>query len=189
DQPVNVYFLKQFGGFDSSGNQIISANPVLKGYDPNPAVLAGFSTSIRYEKFMLSINMGGSFGFKIYNNTATSVTNIAGITQGRNFDKNAFNSAEKPSSGVSASDRFLENGNYWKLRNATVTYNVGNVGKYAKNVSAYITGSNLFVITKFSGFDPEVNIDKSAAGYPSRSIEYIPYPTPRSITVGLNFSL
>jgi len=189
NQPVNVYFLKHFSGYDSSGNQVISANPVLKGYDPNPAVLAGFSTNIRYEKFVFSINMGGSFGFKIYNNTATSVTNIAGITQGRNIDKKAFNSAEKPSSGVSASDRFLENGNYWKLRNATVTYNVGNVGKYVKNVSAYITGSNLFVITKFSGFDPEVNIDKSAAGYPSRSIEYIPYPTPRSITLGLNFSL
>ena len=70
-----------------------------------------------------------------------------------------------------------------------LTYNVGNIGKYVKNVSAYVTGSNLFVITKFTGFDPEVNIDKSQNNYPSRSIEYIPYPTPRSITLGLNFSL
>jgi len=53
----------------------------------------------------------------------------------------------------------------------------------------YVSGSNLFVVTKFSGFDPEVNIDKSNNGYPSRSIEYIPYPTARSIVVGLNFSL
>lgn len=189
NQPVNVYFLKEFKGFDQKGNQIISDNPVLKGYDPNPSVIAGFSTSLRYEKFTLSLNMGGSFGFKIYNNTATSVTNIAGILGGRNIDRTAYNSAELPSSGVSASDRFLENGNYWKLRNATILYNIGNIGKSFKNVNAYITGSNLFVITKFTGFDPEVNIDKSANGYPSRSIEYIPYPTPRTITAGINFSL
>ncbi len=189
NQPVNVYFLKEFQGFDQNGNQIISANPVLKGYDPNPKVIGGLSTSLRYQKFTISVNMGGSFGFKIYNNTATSVTNIAGILGGRNIDLKAYNSAEMPSSGVSASDRFLENGNYWKLRNATISYNAGNIAKAFKNVNAYVTGSNLFVITKFSGFDPEVNIDKSANGYPSRSIEYIPYPTPRTITVGVNFSL
>jgi iron complex outermembrane receptor protein len=47
----------------------------------------------------------------------------------------------------------------------------------------------LFVTTKFTGFDPEVNIDKSQNAYPSRSIEYVPYPTPRAITFGVNFSL
>jgi iron complex outermembrane receptor protein len=133
--------------------------------------------------------MGGSFGYLIYNNTATSVTNISGIAQGRNIDLNAYKSEELPSSGAKASDRYLENGNYWKLRNATISYNVGKVGKYIDNLNAYISGSNLFVITKFSGFDPEVNIDKSNNGYPSRSIEYIPYPTPRTITLGINFSL
>ena len=126
---------------------------------------------------------------RLYNNTATAVTNLAGIAQGRNVDLKAYNSGEKPSSGAKASDRFLENGNYWKLRNATISYNLGNAGKYLKNVNAYVTGSNLFVITKFTGFDPEVNIDKSQNNYPSRSIEYIPYPTPRTITLGLNFSL
>ncbi len=188
NQPVNVYFLKHFSGFDQNGNQIVSDNPQLAG-DPNPSYIAGVSTSLRYEKLTLSVNMGGSFGFKIYNNTATAVTNLAGIAQGRNVDLNAYNSGEKPSSGAKASDRFLENGNYWKLRNVTISYNLGNAGKYLKNVNAYITGSNLFVITKFTGFDPEVNIDKSQNNYPSRSIEYIPYPTPRTITLGLNFSL
>jgi TonB-dependent starch-binding outer membrane protein SusC len=189
NEPVNVWYLKHFGGFDSSGNQIVPDVPVSFAGNPNPKVIAGISTSFRYGKFTLGINMGGSFGFKIYNNTATSVTNIGGIAQGRNIDLNAFNSNEKASSGAKASDRFLENGNYWKLRNATITYNLGNAGKYFKNVSAYVTGSNLFVITKFSGFDPEVNIDKANNGYPSRSIEYIPYPTARIITLGLNFSL
>jgi iron complex outermembrane receptor protein len=125
----------------------------------------------------------------IYNNTATSVTNISGISNGRNIDRNAYNSDEMPTSAVGASSRFLEKGNYFKLRNATVSYDIGNVGKYVKSLHAFVTGNNLLVLTKFSGFDPEVNIDKSSNNYPSRSIEYIPYPTARTISVGLNFFL
>ena len=149
----------------------------------------GFSSTVRYKKLSLGINMGGAFGFLIYNNTATAVTNIAGIVQGRNIDVAAYKSPEGVASGVAASSRFLEKGDYFKMRNATLRYAVGSVGKYFKGVTAFVTGSNLFVITKFTGFDPEVNIDKSNNSYPSRSIEYVPYPTPRSITFGVNFSL
>ena len=135
------------------------------------------------------MNMGGAHGFLIYNNTATSVTNIAGIAQGRNIDVAAYESEEGAGSGVAASQRFLEKGSYMKLRNLTVSYNVGSLGKFVKNLNFYLTGSNLFVLTNFTGFDPEVNIDKSNNSYPSRSIEYVPYPTPRVVTFGLNFSL
>jgi len=188
DQPVNEFYLKKFKGYDQNGNQTYEDNPSFAG-NPNPKWLFGGSTTLRYKKLTLTLNAGGSGGFLIYNNTATSVTNISGIAQGRNIDKNAYNSAEKPSSPVAANSRFLESGNFVKLRNANLTYNIGNLGQYIKNANIFVSGSNLFVITKFSGFDPEVNIDKTSNGYPSRSIEYIPYPTPRSLVVGLNFSL
>ncbi|RYE21302.1 MAG: hypothetical protein EOP45_09760 [Sphingobacteriaceae bacterium] len=151
--------------------------------------MGGLSTTARYDKLTLTLNFGGAFGFLIYNNTATSVTNISGITNGRNIDVTAYNSAERPTSGAGASDRFLEKGDYVKLRNATLRYALGNQGKYFKNVGAFVSATNLFVITKFTGFDPEVNIDKTNNGYPSRSIEYVPYPTPRILTFGFNFSL
>jgi iron complex outermembrane receptor protein len=188
NQPVNAYFLKPFNGFDQNGNQQIGANPVYAG-NPNPENSFGISTTVDWKKFSVNINGGGESGYLIYNNTATSVTNISGIANGRNIDRNAYNSAEKTTSAVGASTRFLESGNYFKLRNATLTYRIGDIGKYLRNVSAYVTGNNLFVITKFTGFDPEVNIDKSSNNYPSRSIEYIPYPTARTILVGLNFTL
>ncbi len=188
NQTVDVYNLKPWSGFDQKGNQIVAQNPVVGG-NPNPTNLFGMSTTVRYKKLTLTINGGGSSGFLIYNNTATSVTNISGIANGRNIDLKAYNSAEKASSGVAASQRFLEDGTYFKLRNASLTYNVGNIGNYIKNLNVYVAGSNLFVITSYSGFDPEVNIDKQSAGYPSSSIEYIPYPTPRSMVVGVNFSL
>jgi iron complex outermembrane receptor protein len=188
NQPVDEFFLKPFQGFDQTGNQKIGPNPAFAG-NPNPKTLFGGTTTLRYKKLTFTVNGGGSGGFLIYNNTGTSVTNLSGIAQGRNVDKLALNSAERPSSGVGASARFLESGNFFKLRNANITYVIGNIGNSIKNASVYISGTNLFVVTKFSGFDPEVNIDKSQNGYPSRSIEYIPYPTPRSLQVGLNFSL
>lgn len=188
NQPVDAYFLKPFGGFDASGNQIIGNSPDFAG-NPNPTTNYGISTTLRYSKFTLTINGGGAAGYKIYNNTATSVTNIGGIANGRNIDKNAFDSPEKPASPVGASTRFLESGNFFKLRNISVNYNVGNVSKYVKGLNVFINASNLFVITKFSGFDPEVNIDKSQGSYPSRSIEYIPYPTARVFSFGFKFAL
>jgi TonB-dependent starch-binding outer membrane protein SusC len=188
NQPVDEYWLKPFNGYDQKGNQQIGANPQFAG-NPNPATLFGISTTLRYKKLSLVINGGGSAGFLIYNNTATSVTNISGINSGRNIDQNAYNSPEQPSSGVGASTRFLEKGDYFKLRNTALTYSVGNIGNYIKNLNVYVSGTNLFVITGFSGFDPEVNIDKQNNGYPSSSIEYIPYPTPKSVVIGVNFAL
>ena len=188
NQPVNEFYLKKFTGFDQSGNQTYAANPTFAG-NPNNKTSYGISTSLNYKKFTLSLSGGGAGGFVIYNNTATSVTNIAGISNGRNIDKLAYNSAERPSSPVGANSRFLESGNFFKLRNAAISYRFGNVGKYVKNLNAFVNANNLFVITKFSGFDPEVNVDKSSNNYPSRSIEYLPYPSARIINFGLNFSL
>lgn len=188
NQPVNEFYLKPFNGFDQNGIQQIGTTEVFAG-DPNPHTLYGFGSNVRYKKFNFSVNVGGAGGFMIYNNTATNITNISSIQGGRNIDLAAYNSAEKVASAVGVSTRFLEKGDYFKLRNATVRYSFGNVGKYVRDLTAFVTGTNLFVITKFTGFDPEVNIDKSNNNYPSRSIEYIPYPTPRTISFGVNLSL
>jgi iron complex outermembrane receptor protein len=124
--------------------------------------------------------------YLIYNNTYTSITNVGNIGKGQNVDASAISSGESVGAGVSASTRYLEKGDYLKLRNATISYSIGDVGSYVKGLNVFLTGSNLFVITKFTGFDPEVNIDKAANNYPSRSIEFAPYPTPRIITFGVN---
>lgn len=187
-QPINTYYLKPFNGFDASGGQLVGDNPQFAG-NSLPQTTYGFSTTVKYKKLSLTLNGGGAAGFKIFNNTATSVTNISGIANGRNIDKNAYNSAEKTSSGAKASDRFLEKGNFFKLRNVSLNYTVGNLLSYVKGLNVFVNASNLFVITKFSGFDPEVNVDKAQGGVASRSIEYIPYPTARSFSFGFKFTL
>lgn len=188
NQPVNVFYLKRFGGFDDKGQQIIAESPTFEG-DPNPHVLLGFSNTLRYNKLSLTINASGATGFKIYNNTYNSVTNISNLQNGKNVAAESISTSESINSSVVVSSRYLENGNYLKLRNATLSYAVGDLGQYIRGLNVFVNGTNLFVITKFTGFDPEVNVDKNNNGYPSRNIEYIPYPTPRTISFGLNLSL
>jgi len=184
NQPADVYYLKQFQGYDATGHQIIAAQPSFQG-DPNPHVIAGLSTTLTYKKFSLSVNGSGQFGYLIYNNTYNTITNISNLANGKNVASYILGTPESITDGAVASGRYLESGNYFKLRNATITYTIGNIGNYLKNLRVFAGGSNLFVLTKFRGFDPEVNIDKSnGSGYPSRNIEYAPYPTPRMLNFG-----
>jgi iron complex outermembrane receptor protein len=188
NHPVNVYYLKRFTGFDAKGQQIIADEPTFEG-DPNPHLLFGLSTTLRFSKLTIALNASGASGYKIYNNTFNSVTNISNFQNGKNVDASVVGSPENINSSVAASSRYLEKGDFLKLRNITINYAWGDIGKLIKNFNVFVGCNNLFVITNFTGFDPEVNIDKNNNGYPSRNIEYIPYPTGRIVNFGFNMSL
>jgi iron complex outermembrane receptor protein len=188
-QPIDVFYLPPFQGFDkTTGVQPPSGSPIFAG-DPNPSCYYGFSTDVTYRKWTLSINAHGNLGNKIFNNTAMSVLNISNIIGGRNIASNLVGNGESPANAITPTTRFLEKGDYLKLGNATINYNVGNIGRFIKNGNIYVSGNNLFVISKYTGFDPEVNIDKALNGIPSLGVDYIGYPTARTIVFGLNFSL
>ncbi len=74
------------------------------------------------------------------------------------------------------------------MANASLGYRVGDIGSF-KNVFVSLTGQNLFVITNYTGFDPEVNTDGGFGGIPSLGIEYIPYPSARTVMLSVNFTL
>ena len=102
-----------------------------------------------------------------------SVLNISNIIGGRNRASKLIGNGESVANAITPSTRYLESGDYMKLGNATISYRIGNLGKTIKNLNAYVTGSNLFTITKYSGFDPEVNVNKALNGIPSLGIDYI----------------
>ena len=192
--PINAFWTRQFEGMDKATGLAIytdEGNVFYNVGNPNPTTLLGISTSVRYKKLNLAVNMNGAMGQDIYNNTLNNVINVGSINGGRNIAVSVFKDPVKESfaNPVTASSRFIENGSYLKMSNATLSYSLGNLGKSIKNASMFITGQNLFVITNFSGFDPEVNVDKGTNFVPSVGIEYQPYPTPRTFTVGINFSL
>lgn len=188
NQPLDVYYLRQFQGFDKDGIGVYTSAP---GYvaDPNPSAYVGFSTDFSYKKWSLNLGTHGSFGNKLYNNTAMSVLNISNIIGGRNIASGLVTTSESPANPITTSTRFLESGNYFKLHSASLKYTFGNVGKSLKNLSVNVTANNVFVISKYKGFDPEVNVDKALNGIPSLGIDYIGYPTQRTFLFGVSFSL
>ncbi len=192
--PINAFYTRKFLGMDKTtglANYEDDGNTFYYVGNPNPKTVLGISTTLRYSKLSLTANLNGAFGQSIYNNTLNNTINVGNINGGRNIAVSVFKDAVKESfaNPVTASSRFIENGNYMKLANLSLNYALGNLGRSFKGANVFITGQNLFVITKFSGFDPEVNVNKGANFVPSVGFEYQPYPSARTISLGLNFSL
>ncbi|MDB5249925.1 MAG: SusC/RagA family TonB-linked outer membrane protein [Segetibacter sp.] len=192
-QPLNVWYLRKFEGIDKGTGQSVYAdggNTLFYLGSPNPKMLLGLTSDVTYKKLTATINMNGTFGHYLFNNTAASVLGIGNLGT-RNIAKALIGTGVKEaiSNAPSPSSRNLEKGNYIKMANATISYRVGNIGNSIRNVNISLTGQNLFVITKYTGFDPEVNTDAGFGGIPSLGVEYIPYPSARTIVIGLNFSL
>ncbi|MDF2186918.1 SusC/RagA family TonB-linked outer membrane protein [Paraflavitalea sp. CAU 1676] len=195
DQPLNVFYLAKYEGLDKATGQGLytGGDPSINKFyveSPNPKTLLGLSTDVTYKRLSAVINMNGTFGHKVYNNTANTVLPIGNLGT-RNIAKSLLGGdiQEALSNPITPSTRYLENGNYIKLANATLSYNFGKLGPMVRGLTVSLTGQNLFVITDFTGFDPEVNTDKSVGGIPSLGIEYTPYPTARTILLGVTLSL
>lgn len=202
-QPLNVWYLAQYEGIDPQtgmsmyrglDGSISSANdPAINKFytnSPNPTTLLGISTNIKYKKYSLGANFNGTMGHYLFNNTAATVLGISNLSS-RNIGSQFFDTSVKESTSNSAapSTRYLEKGDYLKLANLTLSYSLGNIGNTLKNFNVSLTGQNLFIFTKYTGFDPEVNTDGATNGIPSLGIEYLPYPPSRNILLGINFSL
>lgn len=190
--PINAFFLPEYQGLNDKGlSNPLPATPTYAG-SPNPTALLGLGLNARYDKLSLVANMTGVFGQMIYNNTLNAVGAVGGIGAGKNIALSTFENSTKESVGnpSAASTRYLEKGNYLKMSNVTLSYAFGNIASFAKGVRIYATGQNLFVITKYTGFDPEINTIKVGANQvPSIGIDYLAYPSARTFTFGVNFSL
>ncbi|MEL7117967.1 MAG: TonB-dependent receptor [Bacteroidota bacterium] len=185
---LNTYFVRDFQGLDDNGTNVFGNNgdPVLTEFDPNADIIAGFTLGITSGQWSFSANFNGAFGHQLYNNTAMSVIPISNLGT-RNVDAALLGGSvlESRANPITSSSRFLEDGDFVKLSNATLSYSLGSIGS-VKDITFSLTGQNLFVITDYTGFDPEVNTVNLRNGVPSNGIEYIPYPSARTILFGVS---
>ena len=192
--PMNTFFTRKFLGFDKDGfsNYADSGATFYHVGNPNPKVLLGISPSLHYKKLSLTANMYGAFGQDIFFTPLMFALNVGGINIGSNIGLSVFKNPVKESianPSQSPSSRFIMKGSYFKMANLTLNYALGNVKNILKDVNIYITGQNLFIITKYPGFSPETNADASINGIPSLGIDAPHYPSSRTIIFGLSFSL
>ncbi|MEL7162173.1 MAG: SusC/RagA family TonB-linked outer membrane protein, partial [Bacteroidota bacterium] len=97
---------------------------------------------------------------------------------------------EDVSNSNRVSTRYLEDGDFLRLNNATLGYNFDlqrlGIGNVVKNIRLYLTGQNLLLFTDYSGFDPELNTGSSIDGIQTFGIDYFSYPRGRTFLFGLD---
>ncbi|WP_185781962.1 SusC/RagA family TonB-linked outer membrane protein [Croceivirga lutea] len=189
-QPLFSYYLRDFQGFDANGQPIGDVQQFV-GEDALPDINAGFSTNFSYKNWDFSAYLAGQFGFSVYNNTRNAFFTAGSIGNARNVTYDVLTSGEAPNAAAEVSTRFLEKGDFVRLQNATIGYNVPLKGDgLFKSLRLSATGQNLFLITDYSGLDPEVSVQPGSGdllnGLPTAGIDYTAFPRPRTITFGLN---
>ncbi|MBT8320688.1 MAG: TonB-dependent receptor, partial [Eudoraea sp.] len=164
----------------------VDTNPTVLDKSGLPDITTGFSTSASFKNWDASLFFSGQFGHYVYNNTANALFASPQIGSRNNLksvvDEGIILSATNPSTF------FLEKGDFIRLQSASVSYNVPVSGDGAlKSLRLSLNGQNLFLITDYSGLDPEVSTtDVPANGLPSASIDYLQYPRPTTFTLGIN---
>ncbi|MGY3793940.1 SusC/RagA family TonB-linked outer membrane protein [Aquimarina sp. 433] len=189
DQPLFSYFLREFAGFDADGQSIYPNGDVQEfvGKSALPDFNVGITTSFNYKNWDASMNFAGQFGHYIYNNTANAFFTAGSINGGRNVTVDVLTNGEASSNAPDVSTRFLEKGDFLRLQNASIGYNFPLSGEgLFKSLRLFANGQNLFVITDYSGLDPEVNVSAPLNGIPTAGIDYTAFPRPRTYTFGLN---
>jgi len=189
-QSLYAYFLRQFGGYDSEGISVYPNGDFqeFNGKSPLPTVTAGLTNTVRYKNFDLNVFFSGQFGYWIYSNTANALFTAGSLANGRNVTRDVVGNGEGALNAPDVSTRFLERGDFIRLQNLSIGYNVDTGDSNISSLRLFVTGQNLFVITDYTGQDPEVNTNKQIGGVPSAGIDYTSYPRARTISFGVNVS-
>lgn len=165
-------------GFISGADQTFIGNPWPKWY-------AGFTNTVSYKGFELSILLTATYGNDVYNFIRNENSNPNNINLGRNMFIHAFNYAkvatdengapylENPGTDVARmsggnknnnfdrhTDKFVEDGSYLRLKNVSLSFNLpsawlGNQ-KIVKGARLGVSAQNVWTLTNYSGYDPEV---------------------------------
>ncbi len=146
-----------------------------------PKYTFAFTPSLKYKKFDFAMVVRGSGGNKIYNSLRQSLSMLENVGRA-----NVLTSAVKDGIYTSpyGSDIWLENGSFVRLDNVTIGYNIPTSFKYIDRLRVSMTGTNLAVITKYNGLDPEVDMSGNNGFGRDNGI----YPRTRSIALGLSVS-
>lgn len=215
-QPIGTFYMYEWAGYDENGNSTFyvydKANEQTKGErmrDENgnfvttntpeekdrvivgnaqPKLTMGWNNNLTYKNFDLNLFFTGVFGQKIFNEPRAYFGYVSNVALGKNVFAD-IESYQNPNDGYSSipSDRWLEDGSYFKLASVTLGYTFRNCfNGWLNNIRLYVSANNVFTITKYKGRDPEICLGGLEPGHDSRNDHY---PRTRQILVGatINF--
>ena len=176
---------------DQNGDGSINSEDKTFIGDANPDFIYGINSSMSYKNFDLNIFIQGSQGNDIFNVSVINPTNDFG--QGLNAPRDLFSNHWTPqntnakyplisrATNAYASDRWIEDGSYMRLKNIELAYNLPIENSALSSAQFYLSGQNLITITDYSWWDPEVN----SRGAGQAGIDHNTYPIPKTVTVGV----
>jgi TonB-dependent starch-binding outer membrane protein SusC len=204
---------------DINGDNKIDVNDKTYIGNPWPKLFGGFTNTFSYKGFDLSILVTGTYGNDIYNFIAWENSNPNNINLGRNMMLNAMNYAKVATDGsgktyllnpetnvpriitgadvngtyARITDKYVEDGSYLRVKNVTLGYSLPQtlIGKQKviRGIRASVGAQNLFTITGYSGFDPEVGayVGRDASNFNQAiGLDYGRYPLTPIYTFSLN---
>ena len=149
------------GGFQDLNNdgEITDADKKILG-NTIPVVNGAFGTTLRWKDLTLDVQLIGAAGFEIANLNKV-------IAEGR----------------TKLSSRYVEKGDYLRLSNVTLAYNIPVKAKGIRDVKVFASGLNLATLTRYSGWNPDVNCFGSSIM--SNGVDYGSYPSVRTFILGV----
>lgn len=181
--------------FDANGDGVISPDDrVLSGH-PNPDYVWGVNNTFTFKGFDLSVLVQGQWGGKIYSTFGRAMdrTGMGFVENTLGLHRDRWRSPEDPGAGLRGKSYssfgrikntdWLYPNDYWRIRNITLGYNLGNLfdSKFIQGARIYATAENYFGADKYDGgFNPEA-VNNSGDDYGA-------FPLAKAIIFGLNFT-
>lgn len=198
NQPLIMKGTKMLPGdiryVDQNGDRIIDDNDRVILGNPNPDFTYAFNSTLNYKKWTLDLSCVGVVGGDIINANLIDETDVK--NNHLNVRRDAYYEAWTPQNKSNTyprlgyepkgvlSDRLVESGSYFKLSHISLSYLFNfKKSKAIRSLSLTATASNIFTITSYSGFDPDVNTfanDTDRLG-----IDLTSYPSARNFTLGV----
>lgn len=194
-QPTAVQGDPKFKDLDDDGT-ITEKDRTIIG-DGNPDVILGLSNNFYYKNFDFSFFLDASIGNNLLNLSRVVLEDSNRLiessdrwTQGNPSSTVPRNSWKKDSGikyGSYINSRFVENASYLRLQNIELGYSLpmkkwSNAYRYVKNLRVFVGAQNLFTVTKYSGFDPEVSVNGGNAV--AQGLDFSSYPSYRMFNFG-----
>ncbi|SET92252.1 SusC/RagA family TonB-linked outer membrane protein [Hymenobacter actinosclerus] len=195
DQPVSTFYGSRYLGPDASGDpQFASQNREALG-SGLPRQLLSLSQTARYGRLSLQFQVDGMFGYQVYDPNLALLDVPTGYfnasTRVRNRWTPTNTNTQVPRAGASytrfgqVSNYTLQSGNHLRLSALTLAADVWKHG--ARNAAVFVSGTNLLVISKYRGFDP--NVSGGEADPRQAGLDRGYYPTARTVAVGVRATL
>ncbi|TYZ10464.1 SusC/RagA family TonB-linked outer membrane protein [Hymenobacter lutimineralis] len=163
---------------DRDGDGAITVADRYRYKSPRPTAILGFSSNMSYGKASLAFTLRSNIGNYVYNNIRSRSLYVPTSGYNRNSTPEVLKTGFTTTSPEQIqSDYYIENGSFLRMQNITLGYDFGSLVKENSNLSLSFAVQNAFLITKYSGLDPEI----------ANGIDNTVYPRPRTYTLGLNF--